>query len=282
MPTGLPSAARRRQILALVRGSGLVRIHDLAERFGVSKVTIRTDLGVLAERGHVVRVHGGAIPSSPSAERAFEARQAVGAEEKIAIAEAAVGLISSGQSLILDVGTTTMAIAHAIVGETRLESLVVFTNALNVALALEPAIPRVEVMVTGGLLRPLQHSLVEPRASAFFDEIRADWAFIGCDGIHPARGITTTNIPEATMKQAMLRASHRRVVVADSSKFMREALTRVCSLDDVDTILTAGEIENEVLSAFADAPTEIRVAAAPHSGEEERVYRFNKVATEAD
>lgn len=263
---------RRKEIATWIQASEFSRIQDLADRFGVSSVTIRTDLDFLEERGHVVRVHGGAIPSSPLGERAFETREAVALEEKLAIAEAAVTMLKPGDTLILDVGTTTVAIARALVAHTELENLVAFTNGLNVALALEPAIPRVEVMVTGGHLRPLQHSLVEPRATQLLQDMCADYAFIGCDGIHPSRGVTTTNFPEATMKQAMLRAAHTRVVVADSGKFHRQALATVCAPDDVDLILTSGQLDPDVLNAFAESSVEIRVA--PTAGGEAEVHRF--------
>src|SRR6266516_4039784 len=104
----LSTVERRRLLLGLVRASEFVRIVDLAHRFQVSKVTIRNDLDALAERGHVVRVHGGVIPSTESFERRFEARSSVAADEKLAIAEAAVAMLKSGDTLILDVGTTTM------------------------------------------------------------------------------------------------------------------------------------------------------------------------------
>jgi DeoR family transcriptional regulator of aga operon len=253
---------RRQQLLALVRSSELVRIPELSLRFGVSKVTIRNDLDVLAKRGHVVRVPGGAIPNASPSERAFEARQAVASEAKIGIGEAAVDLLGPGNTIILDVGTTTMAIAKALLARTDLRGVVVFTNALNIALALEAAIPRIEVFVTGGALRPIQHSLVEPGATSLLAQIRADYAFVGCDAIHPARGITTTNLPEAAMKQAMIRAALQVVIVADSTKFLREAMTRVCSLDEVDFVLTAGELAPDVLPAFAETGLEIRAVPA--------------------
>ncbi len=264
---------RRQQLLALVRSSELVRIPELSLRFGVSKVTIRNDLDVLAKRGHVVRVPGGAIPNASPSERAFEARQAVASEAKIGIGEAAVDLLGPGNTIILDIGTTTMAIAKALLARTDLRGVVVFTNALNIALALEAAIPRIEVFVTGGALRPIQHSLVEPGATSLLAQIRADYAFVGCDAIHPARGITTTNLPEAAMKQAMIRAALQVVIVADSTKFLREAMTRVCGLDEVDFVLTAGELAPDVLPAFAETGLEIRAVPAERSHSREADMR---------
>lgn len=276
----LTTAERRRQLLALVRARGFLGVAELARYFGVSKVTIRNDLEGLSKRGHVVRVRGGAMSSSTSTVRAFEAREAIAANEKLAIAEAAVEMLKSSDTVILDVGTTTMAIAHVLAGQAHLKNLTVFTNGLNIALALEPVIPDVEVMVTGGSLRPLQHSLVEPRALGLLREIRADYAFIGCDGVHPDRGITVSNFPEATMKQAMMQASHQRVVVADSSKLLREAVIKVADLNEVDLVLTSGEVGPDVLSAFRDAPVEIRVLPSIHLVAESDVYRLATAAAD--
>jgi DeoR family transcriptional regulator, aga operon transcriptional repressor len=272
----LATAERRRRLLALVRARGFLSITGLGEHFGVSTVTIRNDLDGLAERGYVVRVRGGAIPSSSSTESAFEAREAIATDAKLRIAEAAVDMLRPGDTVILDVGTTTMAIAHALVTRGHLENLVVVTNGLNIALALESLIPHIEVMLTGGLLRPLQHSLVEPRAVGLLKEIRADYAFIGCDGVHPIRGITTSNFPEAIMKQAMLQASHQRVIVADSSKLLREAVINVASLNEVDVVLTAGEVQSDVLTAFQDAPIEVQFVPPVSLGVGSDVDRVTK------
>lgn len=261
MARELSTGDRRKKLLALVRASEFMRIPDLADHFGVSVVTIRSDLDVLADQGFVVRVRGGVIPSSPFADPPFEARQTVAAEEKSTIAEAAAAMLRSGDTLILDVGTTTLAIAQALLEHDELDNLCVFTNALNIALTLRPAIPRIEVMVTGGSLRPREYALVEPGAARFLKDIRADYAFVGCEGIHPARGVTTANLPDSTIKQAMLMAARQRVIVADSSKFLQEGLAVVCELDGVDLVLTAGELDPDMLAEFGDTP-EIRVARA--------------------
>lgn len=260
MDKDLGTEARRSRIQALVRASEFMRVPDLADHFGVSTVTIRGDLDYLAEQGYVVRVRGGVIPSSLFSERPFESRQSVASEEKLAIAAAAVAMLKSDDTLVLDVGTTTTAIAHQLVAHPELENLVVVTNALTVALALRPAIPRIEVMLTGGTLRPREYALVEPGSTSLAG-IRAHYAFVGCEGIHPEQGITTANLPEASMKQAMLRAARQRVIVADSTKFMREGLATFCEIDDVDLLLTTDRLSPDALGQFADFKVEIRAVA---------------------
>jgi len=142
---------RRQHMLGFIRAKDFVRIQDLARAFAVSEVTVRSDLDILARDGSVRRVHGGVVAVlTARKETAFEERAGSFAQEKRLIARAAVDLISNGDSIILDAGTTTMAIAHALADRSDLAGLTVFTPGLNVALALERAIPRIQVVVTGG------------------------------------------------------------------------------------------------------------------------------------
>jgi hypothetical protein len=108
--------------------------------------------------------------------------------------------------VILDVGTTTTAIARALMASDELTNVCVFTNAINIALELEPAIPRFTVVVLGGTLRPLQHSLVDPLSGLVLEQVNVGIVFLGCNGIDPEAGITNLNLPEAGIKQRMLAA----------------------------------------------------------------------------
>lgn len=255
------SERRREQILNVVLSQEFVTVQDLSDRFGVSIVTVRSDLDELAERGQLRRVRGGAVAAFRRAsEVPYEARSDAQAPEKALIAKVAVGLLAKNDTVLLDVGTTTMAIAREIVARSDLHDITVVTHGLNIAIALEPAIPRVQVMVTGGTLRPLQHSLVDPMAGLMLHRLRASIVFVAANGIHPEHGVSTTNVPEADMKQRLLAAAHRRVVVADASKFSQEALVRVCDLHDVDLVLTAGNVESLVLAAVREQ-VEVQVAS---------------------
>jgi DeoR family transcriptional regulator, aga operon transcriptional repressor len=137
----------------------------LSTRFEVSEVTVRADLDALESRGMLRRVRGGAVPRpAPTLERAFEEAEVADAEQKQAIARYAARMVSSGDTIVLDVGTTTTAIAHALAARQDLTDVTVFTSSLTIALALENATPNLTVVITGGTLRPKQHSLVEPLA----------------------------------------------------------------------------------------------------------------------
>ena len=222
----------------MVVEQGFVRVTDLRDRFGISEVTLRADLDALADAGVLQRIHGGAISHARRSEQPFEQVSLAAADEKRAIGVAAAALVESGQAIVLDVGTTTTAIASALVARSELRDLVIVTNALNIAAILEPAIPRFTVIVSGGTLRPLQHSLVDPLAGAVLERIHADLAFIGCSGVDAVAGITNVNLPEADLKRRMLAAATRAVVVADGSKLGLRYHSRVAPLAEIDSLIT--------------------------------------------
>ena len=134
--------------------------------------------------------------------------------------------MADGDTVLLHVGTTTTAIARALVARADLRDVTVVTNGLTVALVLERAWPRISVVVTGGTLRPLQHSLVNPLGTVLLDGLNASIAFIGCNGVDGAGGVTNVNLPEAEVKRAMLLSARRPVVVADGSSSARSRWRR--------------------------------------------------------
>jgi DeoR family transcriptional regulator of aga operon len=259
-----PAAQRRTQIVALVGATGFARVAELSRGLGVSEVTVRSDLAALEREGAVDRVHGGAVlrgmspRTEPALEPSFESARATWADEKRRIGVAAAALVESGSSVLLDVGTTTAAVADALLERDDLDDVVVITNGLSIALALEHAIPRFTVVVTGGTLRPLQHSLVAPYASVLLGRLHADLAVIGCTGVDARAGVTNVNLPETELKSAMVAAADRAVVVADPSKIGRADVGVVGALADFDLLITtagpgapAGHAER--LTALADA-----------------------------
>lgn len=258
--SSLPARVRRERMLALIRQHDFVRVADLSERFDISEVTVRSDLDSLAERGHVRRVRGGAVPrTAPGPELPFEQAASAHADEKRAIGEAASLLVRTGDTIILDVGTTTTAIAHHLAEREDLRDVTVFTNSITIALALEVATPRVTVVVTGGTLRPLQHSLVDPLGGLLLERIQASKVFLGCNGVDAGAGITNINLPEAALKQRMLRAARERIVVADGSKVGEVTLAHLCHVDDVDLLLTGPSADPSAVAELRDAGLDVTV-----------------------
>lgn len=260
--TPLPAALRRERIRNLVREREFVRVADMSALFGISEVTIRGDLDVLADRGDLQRVHGGAIVREPGErrERSFEESLGTNAAEKAAIGRVAAGMVSSGDTIILDVGTTTTAIARELTRREDLSDVVVITSGITIALELEPAIPRFTVVVTGGTLRPLQHSLVDPMADHVLGQVNATTAFIGCNGVHPEEGVTNVNLPEAAMKQRMVESAQSCVVVADGRKIGNISVVRIADLDSVDVVVTGSSAPTEMLDELGRRGLGVEVA----------------------
>jgi DeoR family transcriptional regulator of aga operon len=261
MSEALPAALRRERMLELIGRAGFARVSDLSEAFQVSDVTVRSDLDALDREQSIRRVHGGAVlRTAGMREPSFEEALESSAEEKRRIGLAAAAMVSSGSSVLLDVGTTPAAIARALVERDDLENVTVITNGLTIALELERAIPRFEVVVTGGTLRPLQHSLVEPLAAVLLGRVHADIAFIGCTGVHPTGGITNVNLPEADLKRVMVGSAERAIVVADGSKLGRTHLGRIASVDEVAELVTGESAAPEAVAALRDAGLPVIVA----------------------
>lgn len=255
----LPTELRRAQILAYIKARDFVRVTDLSGRFHVSEVTVRADLDVLAERGDVRRIRGGAMPRTlPNREERPFADERV--NEKLAIGRVTASLVAQGETIILDVGTTTTAVARALIQREDLRDIIIFTNALNIALELEAAIPRFSVVITGGTLRPLQHSLVDPLGVLMFERIKAHTAIVGCNGIDPQAGVTNINLPETEIKQRMLRSAKRRILVADGSKVGATELAHLCNLEDIDLLVTDSSADSTLLAALREQGLEILIA----------------------
>jgi DeoR family transcriptional regulator of aga operon len=263
-PTGVPVALRRERMLAFLVERGFARVGDLSGEFGVSEVTVRSDLAALERDQGVRRVRGGAMPRAAAGlrELSVEESQQSSAGEKRAIAQRVSALVEPGMSVILDVGSTCLAVARAIVDRDDLYDVIVITNGLTIALELENAIPRVQVIVTGGTLRPLQHSLVAPLAATMFDHVRADLAILGCNGVDAEAGVTNMNLPEAELKHTMLHAASRAVVVADGAKAGQVHPGRIAGLGAFESVYLGASAAAEAVKAIRAAGAEIVLVPA--------------------
>lgn len=256
----LPAEVRQQLTQQLVEQRGFVRVRELSERFGVSTVTARSDLQVLEERRVVHRVHGGAMPVNLArGERSFEEVANRNANEKSAIARTAATLVTRGEAILIDVGTTAAAFAHALVARTELTELTVITNGIKIAMDLEAGHPRFSIIVTGGTLRPKQHSLVDPLAGAMLATLRVDTVFLGCNGIDPETGVSNINLPEADIKRSMIAAARRCVVLADSSKLGVRTFAPVCAIEAIDVLVTDSGADEQQLAALRSQGVDVIV-----------------------
>jgi DeoR family transcriptional regulator of aga operon len=226
---------RRQHVLSLIQRDGRVFVSALSEALGISRITIRKDLDFLESKGLVRRSHGGALAPVSGAlfDPFLKEKEHQHSAEKARIAEAAVELVQEGECILLDSGTTTTAIA------TRLRdfhSLTVITNAINIAALLSGS--KVEVVLTGGMLRPNSSSLVGPIAEDMLREIHADILFLGVDGFDLQVGLTTPNFLEARVNRAMVNASTMVVAVCDASKFHRRSLALIVPPTRIHRVIT--------------------------------------------
>lgn len=233
----LPTEMRRDMIAREVSEFGYARVTELSTKYQVSAVTVRNDLDVLDRQGILRRVRGGAMGGSLTKEPTHEEALGINADEKLNIARRAAGMVRPNETVFLDVGTTCVAVAHQLVDRADLIDILVATNGLRTALALEPAIPRFTVVLSGGTLRPLQHSLVDPLATSAIGGLRVHTAFIGCNGI-TTDGVYNLNLPEAEIKRKMIDAARSVVVVADGSKVGEASIALICELSQVDRLIT--------------------------------------------
>lgn len=206
----------RRTLLLEALNAGEVDVDDLARRFAVSASTVRRDLQRLSEEYAVRRTYGGAILAERAQETTLDERLAVNGAEKRAIAEAAIGLIEDGDTLILDAGSTVAAFGHLL----RRRRLRIVTNnlALLPFLAAEPAL---ELIVLGGALRATSMSTVGPLAVETLRRITADRVIMSADGLVAGRGLCEASLDQVALKSLMMEQAREVVVLAHSSKLGR-------------------------------------------------------------
>lgn len=224
--------------------TGFVSIAGLSERFQVSEMTVRRDLEELERQGFIQRAYGGAVPTEPAFfEMSFQAKVTQYAAEKHRIGAAAAGLIQTGQTVLIDSGTTTDAILRH-VKDTR---ITIITNALNIA-AEAARRPQMDVMIAGGILRKGLNYLEGPQTSAFMNTIRADLLFMAVDGVNCRAGFTVPDLYNAENKRAMAAAAQKVIVVADHSKLGRVSTSSIMPLEQAGLLITGAEAADEIIA----------------------------------
>jgi len=251
-------AVRRAEILRLVKQLGQITVTEMSARFEVSLDTIRRDLDTLADQGLISRIHGGAVPidSMASADSPFEERINAHQIAKTSIGRAAVRLISSGETLIVNGGSTAVAFAASL-GD--LQHLTIVTNNLSLPAAIPPN-PVSSLYLIGGEIRSGARVTLGPVGFVGTRQIIADTAVIGVGGI-TEDGVSTSQIEEATMMAGMIAAARRTIVIADKTKFGRLGFAVVAPLDQLDVLVTDEEPPGELKVALEAAGVRIVVAS---------------------
>lgn len=226
---------RRQQIVQSLVEDGEVQVADLVDRFGVSSVTIRTDLNHIEEQGLAKRRHGGAsLVRAPVVEQALHEKDTLHLPLKEAIGLRAAQLVRPGDNIIIDSGSTTMCLARALRAH---RDVTVMTNGLNIAWALADA-PGVELLLTGGVLDKPSYSLRGSQAGASLGGYSFETLFLGVDGLDLQFGLTTHDEAEANLNHRMVERSRRIVVLTDATKFGRVALHRIARIDEIHAVIT--------------------------------------------
>ncbi|MBZ4487721.1 DeoR/GlpR family DNA-binding transcription regulator [Microbacterium sp. cx-55] len=248
-------AGRKADLAAYVRQFGRVTVADLAAHFGVSIDTIRRDLDQLDREGALVRTHGGAVSATegPGRDRGLDVRLRMQVTEKDKIAKLAVELVKDGSVLMLNAGTTTLAVARALRNH---RDLTIATNNLRVPSEISPTVFR-DLYIFGGAVRTLTQATTGPvslpmSATSPEVDIRCDIALVAVGAVDES-GYSASNLGDASMMAEMVRRADRTAILADSTKLERRLFAQVAPLDGVDYLITDQEPPSGLAAALSAA-----------------------------
>lgn len=236
-----PLNRRHECILEMLRRERVVEVARLSEALGVSAVTIRSDLDALERRFLLRRIRGGAVAVQPARfQRPLDLPSQSFAAEKQRIGAMAARMARDGETIILDAGTTALAMALALPADLR--DIVVITSSLEIPMALETHLGAT-VMVTGGTVKktgrnPHSRSLIPPFGTLLLGQINADCAYLCCAGIDTERGFTNAHFEEVEIKRAMLASARRTVMLGDHGKIGHVAGARIAAIEEVSALIT--------------------------------------------
>lgn len=253
----MDAETRREIVIEMLQERGEVTVAELSERAAVSQMTIRRDLEALENEGVLRRVHGGAIDLASRGYAApFSVRAKRGLEAKASIGRAVADMIVERETVILDVGTTTLAVAKAL---NNRRNLTVLTPSLQIANVLAKH-RGIRLMVTGGTVTAGELSLVGDMAEEAFSRLRFDTFVMGIGGVNIDSGCTEYSLEDARVKRAALACVRRCIVVADSSKLGKVTFAQICPLERVDVLVTDSGAAKEYLTALEAEHVEVVVA----------------------
>ncbi len=254
---GVSTVERRTQILEKLEAEGQLDVISLSKELGVSEVTIRNDLNWLEQKNMLIRARGGAIRvERVAAEFSLSEKNKLHYQEKLRIGKAAAALIESGDTIILDSGTTTMEINNHL---PNTGALTVITNALNIANKLVEH-ELVNVIVPGGFLRKNSLSLVGTTAEESFKNYFCDKLFLAVDGFNTTFGLSTPNVEEAHLNRVMISIAKQVIVVTDSSKFHKRSFAFIAPISAVDIVVTDAGIPEEDKKRLETAGIQVIIA----------------------
>lgn len=225
--------SRQTLILEKAQSTGRVSVDDLARAFGVSTHTVRRDINALCEQGKLRRLHGGAEFIEAGSNLPYSTRTSLNIFAKQKIAAKVARLIPDGATLFFSIGTTPAIVAAALADR---EGLTVITSNLNVAVALSEA-PKARIILPGGELRLPDRDILGPGAQTLFEKYRADFAIYGVGGVDADGSLLDFEASEVRMRETLHANARRRILVADATKFGRNAAAVGGHLQDPDLVV---------------------------------------------
>jgi DeoR family glycerol-3-phosphate regulon repressor len=257
---GKPSLGRRHsQVQKIVQSKGFVTIEQLAREFNVTPQTIRRDINTMHKAGLIQRFHGGAGMASSTENVAYNERKILCLEEKRRIAQMVAAQIPDHASLFINIGTTTEAIAQALVHHKRLR---VITNNLNVATILSTNL-NFEVIVAGGLVRHRDGGLIGEATIDFIQQFRVDYGIIGISGIDLDGTLLDFDYREVRAARAIIDNSRKVFLATDHTKFGRNAMVRLGNIAEIDTLFTDQNPPSALVEVLTEAEVNLFVADGP-------------------
>ncbi|MGC7102495.1 DeoR/GlpR family DNA-binding transcription regulator [Amycolatopsis lurida] len=260
--------ARQRQavILEEARRTGAVRVSDLVGRLGVSDMTVRRDLDVLASRGLVEKVYGGAtsVVGKSTDEPGFEAKSVRQRAQKEAIAALAAGLVKPGTAIGISAGTTTWTLARAL---DAVPGLTIVTNSIQVADVLRGSSQADRTVVLTGGVRTPSDALVGPVAVNSLRSLHLDVVFLGVHGMADGPGFTTPNLTESETDRALVEAGRRLVVLADHTKWEIVGISTIADLDEADVVVSDDGLSERAIEILREKAGELIIANVPGDDE---------------
>lgn len=248
---------RQNQILALARENGRVDVDELSRSFEVSPQTIRKDLNELCEKQLLQRIHGGAIVGSGIENVSYEARRLLAPASKKAIGARAARLIPDNSSLLINIGTTTEQVAHALKDH---HGLLVITNNVN-AVHIMKNFKGIELIIAGGLVRRSDGGIVGVAAVDFINQFKVDYAVIGVSAIDDDGSLLDYDFREVRVAQAIIDNARHVILVTDLMKLERNAPVRIGHISQINTLVIDGEPPQKLRSICEDHGVEVVIAA---------------------
>ncbi|MCL5985121.1 MAG: DeoR/GlpR family DNA-binding transcription regulator [Actinobacteria bacterium] len=246
---------RREYILELLNKDGSLSVPEIAKMLKISDSTIRRDLNKLARDGQLRRTHGGALRlESVGLELIYDVQKELFVNEKRRIGTRAAKLIEDGDVVLIEAGTTGLELARNI---DKNLNLTVITNGPDIAIALRKLGAKINVILTGGILRAETCSLIGPHAERLLEEVHVDKAFIGITGLTVEEGLTMANPLEAHLRKKMISSAKEVIAIGDNSKFGRVSMNFVASIEDLDIVVTDDKLSSDIKRSLEEKGVEV-------------------------